>query len=237
MASSGLRSLSAVFVGSLLFGAVTFVVLRRLQLNRSGRQTKILSENEFTEVMRILAKRIFLQLFSFAQVSARIVPKSDENKLVSIRFDNPALRDLLEFSQQSVLEQFHLSSEDLEHAQSLYCGKGHDELDKIVESIPTMFDQFASGSFPVLPTEVVGETSEFDSAHVLDILSTILTAKTESDPDSVDEESIIRSAGYWDTIPFYNDVAKRMRSDTEFRNGLVQILMNNQTLVRSRLDE
>jgi hypothetical protein len=237
MTSPGLRSLSAVFVGSLLFGAVSFAVLRRLKSHRSGRQIKVLSENEFTEVMRILAKRIFLQLFSFAQVSARIVPKSDENNLFSIRFDNPAIRDLLEFSQQSVLEQFHLSSEDLEHAQSLFCGKGNDELDKIVDTIPTMFDQFASGSFPVLPTEVVGETSQFDSAHLLDTLSTILTAKSDSDPDSVDEESIIRSSGYSDTIPFYNDVAKRMRSDTDFRNGLVQILMKNQTLVRSRLDE
>ena len=223
------------FVTSLLIGAVSYTVIGRFR--KCTKKLKIISECEFAEIMRILSKRIFLQLFSLAQVSARIVPKSDDNKFKSIRFDNPAIRDLLAFCQQSVLEQFHISTNDLEHAQSLYYKKGNGELDIIVDSIALMFDQFADGSFPVLPSEVAPESSPpADSNQLLELLSTILMAKAENGPDQVDEDAIMSQHGHTSAISFYNQVAKRLQNDAEFRNGLIQILVKNQTIVRSNLE-
>ena len=199
-----------------------------------------MTETEFVEIMRILAKRIFLALFSFAQVSARVIPKPDDNKHESIRGDNPAVRSLLSKSQQAVLDQFHLESEDLEYAQSRFYKKGNEILDAIVSSIPQMFQQFASGTFPVLPDEVFSTTTSHtqSSEPVIDILSDILSAKAQpGSADNLKEDTIITNHGYSCTILFYNEVAKRMQTDSDFRDQLIQILMMNQSIVRTKLEK
>jgi hypothetical protein len=237
MALTGMRTLSVLFCGSLILSAISLTLFNRVR-QRRRREVKIMSESEFVEIMRILAKRIFLALFSLAQVSARVIPKPDDNKSDSIRSDNPGVRCLLSNSQAQILKQFHLESEDLEHAQSLFYHTGNSELDAIVDSIPVMFEQFASGSFPVLPYEVLAITSLPTQPPLIDILREILITKANpSSSNNKSEDSIIAGHGFPCSISFYNEVAKRMRSDSDFRNQLIQILIKNQTIVRSKLDE
>ena len=234
-----MRYLIAILASSFLVGALSFSAVKKLGALRKKREIKTLTEKEFVEVMRILAKRIFLQLFSLSQVSARIIPRNGTDDMFeSIRGNHPGVRDLLAFSQQCVLDQFHLCSEDLENAQTIYYKKLNPLVDAVVDCIPEMFSQFTMGSFPLLPMEVIEPTIiSSNSSQLLAILSEILRSKAESsNPSDIDEEAILVKHNLRDSIAFYNDVSRQVRDSYEFRNALIQILIENQNIVRSTLD-
>ncbi len=226
--------------------AVTALALRMMRKVEPVLK-KSVTEHDFLEVMKLIARSIFSRLFEAAQVAQRAPTRDTEhnaNALVA------SVHQELERTQCIILRQLGLSVHDLQEAQGRYYGKGNKDLDTTVDCINEMFIQYSAQQFPVLPESVQYSmaTSHLTDDQILKVIREALMSKTTelggagsyASALAVEEQCIGAAAGFDSSLQLYNEAAKRLnsaKSGNEFKLRLMQTVIECQNIVKSRLVE
>lgn len=232
-----------------LASALAVVVVVEVRRRRNVPPVKEVSRTEFVEVMKIVAINIFNKLFEYAQTAQRVIAMQREDREFSRILENDKLLALdLASVQRRVLEQFGLTEADVVCAQKGFYHTGDPELDRIVDSVSVMFQQFVDGKFPVLPLEVLPEERIVSDEDLLALVEEILNAKvalvtaTPGDPlrlgnqlESMEEE--ILKKVFFSKSAMNNQVAQRMNAAGSFRVRLMQVVLHAQTAMKTFLNE
>lgn len=233
-------TLAAVFITTCACSALALRLLRR----RKQVEKRNITEADFVEVMKIIARAIFTRLFEAAQVAQRAPARDTEHYASAIV---SAVHMELERTQKVILLQLGLNASDLHEAQDRYYHKGNAELDMTVDCISDMFSRYSSHVFPVLPECVLESKQTANLSHdgILLVIRKALTSKTNEliksnsyESASAVEEACILASGIPSGPHLYNEAAKRIndeRTGNGFKLGLTQIVIECQNEVKSSL--
>jgi hypothetical protein len=190
-----------------------------------------IDRDSFRKVMVEIARKVFTKLFQLSQVTQRVMAvnpaRGGEDAILR---DDIGIEKLLDTVQSQVLQSHGLSVNDLIAAQSRFYQKGDSELERIIESVPMMFEQFVVGDFPVLPEYLV-EIPKIDNEELLEKIDGNLNNKIES----VIHGTVGSSPEL--SIEINNLISIKLnKNENNFKLKLFQIILKHQNTLKEHIE-
>jgi len=187
----------------------------------------------FLKIMRELSEAAFGVLFEFAQMSVRVDGASGHRdpfeRPDTLRENDSHLRKTLEDIQSEILDQNGIDMESLMIFQDHFICTD-EEIRAVVETIPHMFSQYTSGSFPTLPESIWPRPNVSDD----DLLNTVRDYYTER-IEAMKKDSLEQVENGIST-ELKNLVAYRVNESADFKQRLLLLVIDVQSTVRSQLE-
>ncbi len=192
--------------------------------------TREVARGEFIRIMTRLSESVFLILFEYCQVAARVEAASGHRQpfdpVKKLKREDPHLHKILIESQSSILHSEQVDESSLIATQDRMVPQDS-EVAVLVNVIPAMITAYQEGRFPVLPEPFWNRLSKSDD----EILGDIRT----SFESNIAEPSELRNPAQEISIGVRNLICMRINESDDFKIKLLQVVTEAQTKMRNRL--